>query len=769
MIDTILFDGDDTLWDFQTSMRRALQLVLEELWSRRPATVAAGLDIERLIQFRDRVASELEGRVLDLRMVRLASFERTLEEIGHPDPRLAADLTSSFLSHRSRLMTELDGARSMLESLHGRYKLGLVTNGNVDPARFGLDGFFGVVVTASSAGVAKPDPRIFAPALSVLGSVPEQSAYVGDSLEHDVAGARAAGMVSVWLSPGTKEQGPEPVPDFVVRSLAEVPVLFATHFAAPVSKNGPGSGDGHRHEADPQPGRPPGVVTAQGDQPTLRQYWLPPPPKRTGGHPAALADSYQRHADQVTPRVAAAPHRSTDRAPTMAGPRLPALAFRTRRRAAAPPGRRDTAQPAARPVLRRWSADRPAALSAMSRLPAPPVGRPDVVEWVGSHLPGLFCDELAASPRFVGGQTSADAALSSFDVSGYASARNEVWTLDRRGASALSPYIRHGLLQLPRVWHAVADGPGRDSAKFRDELLWQEYSRHLYARMGTASRRSLCFAAETAPDLGDPWDRELACIDLAVGELERDGWLVNQTRMWLASHWAVRQENDWRAGEDRFFTHLLDGSRAANRLGWQWTAGLLTGRRYGFSRHQVEKRAPGLCETCSLEADCPIQAWPPDRSLEPLVPDPRLASDPDLDATAGPIEPVGTSRPAAVWLTAESLGDADPALVAHPGLPAVFVFDGPLLKRVQLSSKRLVFIAECLADLADRRPVEVHLGRPGDVLSGRPVATTFAPVPGWRRLAGVIDPAEVRPWPWLRRPHAGPIQSFSAWRKRLGT
>ncbi len=87
----------------------------------------------------------------------------------------------------------------------------------------------------------------------------------------------------------------------------------------------------------------------------------------------------------------------------------------------------------------------------------------------------------------------------------------------------------------------------------------------------------------------------MACVDATVGELERDGWLVNQTRMWLASHWAVREGARWQDGEDRFFAHLLDGSRAANRLGWQWTTGVGSSKPYGFSRSQVEKRAPQLC------------------------------------------------------------------------------------------------------------------------------------------------------------------------------
>ncbi len=258
----------------------------------------------------------------------------------------------------------------------------------------------------------------------------------------------------------------------------------------------------------------------------------------------------------------------------------------------------------------------------------------------------------------------------------------------------------------------------------------------------------------------------MACLEVTTDELRTDGYLVNQTRMWLASHWAVRQGVDWRAGEDAFFRHLLDGSRAANRSGWQWTIGTGNGRPYGFSRWQVEKRAPGLCDTCALADACPIHAWPDDpplpRAQEPL----RLRRDADPAVTGGPERALIDGPAEAVWLTAESLGDADPALTAHPELPAVFVFDAPLLARLRLSGKRLVFLVECLADLAERTDLEVAVGDPVAVLAGRRLATTFAPVPGWRRRAGALDVVVTHPWPWLVRPHGGSAASFSAWRKR---
>jgi deoxyribodipyrimidine photo-lyase len=386
---------------------------------------------------------------------------------------------------------------------------------------------------------------------------------------------------------------------------------------------------------------------------------------------------------------------------------------------------------------------------------------------VGHHLAGLVRGDVESSP-ISGGQAAADEALERFHVRGYAARRNEVWPLDRRGASGLSPYIRHGFLTLPRVWDYVAGGPERDVTTFRDELLWQEYARHLYARLGEATRRSLRYSV---PEHGEPydWPEGMACVDLAVDELRRTGWLTNQTRMWLASQWTVRDGGGWRDGEDVFFRHLLDGSRAANRVGWQWTVGTLTGKPYGFSRWQVEKRAPGLCARCALVDACPIAEWPPEDPPEARsYADPRVRRDSDLAMTSGTgaISNPSGSEPEAVWITAESLGDDDPALQAHPTLPVIFVWDLPLLQGLRLSSKRLVFLAQGLADLAERRDVIVRMGSPTDELSGTRLAATFAPVPGWHRISASLGLARVYPWPWLVPPHDGPVTSFTAWRRR---
>jgi len=84
-----------------------------------------------------------------------------------------------------------------------RYKLGIVSNW---PAtlenvleRSGLRDYFPVVVGSGNVGYAKPHPQIFKIAAERLGVDLREALYIGDSVEFDVAGARAAGMDVVLL------------------------------------------------------------------------------------------------------------------------------------------------------------------------------------------------------------------------------------------------------------------------------------------------------------------------------------------------------------------------------------------------------------------------------------------------------------------------------------------------------------------------------------------------------------------------------------------
>jgi deoxyribodipyrimidine photo-lyase len=110
------------------------------------------------------------------------------------------------------------------------------------------------------------------------------------------------------------------------------------------------------------------------------------------------------------------------------------------------------------------------------------------------------------------------------------------------------------------------------------------------------------------------------------------------------------------------------------------------------------------------------------------------------------------------------MGDADPALLAHPQLPVVFIFNEKALSKLQLSSKRIYFYLETLQDLATRRDLSVYLGDPYEFAEQNSVALTYAPVPSFAKFKNL---AQIYPYPWLKPPHALSIRSFSAWRNNL--
>jgi len=78
------------------------------------------------------------------------------------------------------------------------------------------------VVTSADVGAAKPDPRVFERALAVAGVNAAGAVHVGDSIDNDVNGARAAGIRAVLvLRAGAPLDGVE-----AVRSLAELLALI---------------------------------------------------------------------------------------------------------------------------------------------------------------------------------------------------------------------------------------------------------------------------------------------------------------------------------------------------------------------------------------------------------------------------------------------------------------------------------------------------------------------------------------------------------------
>jgi FMN hydrolase / 5-amino-6-(5-phospho-D-ribitylamino)uracil phosphatase len=218
----VTFDPDGTLCDFQRLMAAALTAALFELQRLVPGERTAALTREDLRLTRDQVAMDPSGQGLTMEQIRLAAFTRTLEQIGQPDPALAAHLLDVYMARRFGQVALYPDVVPMLNAFGSRYRLGLVSNGNSYPERSGLGARFAFTVFAHDHGVQKPDRRFYEIVLATAGVAAHEVIHVGDPLVNDVGGAQAVGMRTVWLNRHGQPLDPSVRPDAAITTLADL-------------------------------------------------------------------------------------------------------------------------------------------------------------------------------------------------------------------------------------------------------------------------------------------------------------------------------------------------------------------------------------------------------------------------------------------------------------------------------------------------------------------------------------------------------------------
>lgn len=128
-------------------------------------------------------------------------MERVCQRLGI---RGGSGLVEAALEERRRIhgaafaRISSDAETTLRRLRTGGVRIGLVSNCTADVsdmlAGSALGGLFDVEIFSATAGMMKPDPRIYLLAAESLGVEPQRCLYVGDGSDHELSGAAAAGM-----------------------------------------------------------------------------------------------------------------------------------------------------------------------------------------------------------------------------------------------------------------------------------------------------------------------------------------------------------------------------------------------------------------------------------------------------------------------------------------------------------------------------------------------------------------------------------------------
>lgn len=243
------------------------------------------------------------------------------------------------------------------------------------------------------------------------------------------------------------------------------------------------------------------------------------------------------------------------------------------------------------PYRRAWLAGFQAgeALPAPDRLPAPPAGLTGLAIPAG---PAIETAVVATTAAFPPGEDEALRRLAAFaapedaPLVAYAAGRDR---LDGTGSSALSPYLRWGMLSARQAALAAGEAAARaptpearrGAETWLSELIWRDFYADILwhfpwviDRSFDPRYRDICWSDDL--EAFEAW-REgrtgYPVVDAAMRQLAATGWMPNRARMITAGFLVKDLLIDWRWGEYHFMRQLLDGDLAANNGGWQWAAG----------------------------------------------------------------------------------------------------------------------------------------------------------------------------------------------------
>jgi HAD superfamily hydrolase (TIGR01662 family) len=227
----VLFDMFDTLMliehdheFYRPSLRKAHEFLVQK-----GINVSFGVFRNAYTAARDALYAEADARMEEPHFnLRVANALRSLGYDFGVSSETVRGATLAFCKEFMNYVRIDENTKETLENLHGKYKLGIVSNFAIPECvvrlleRHNLDVLFDVVVVSGAVNKRKPSPEIFQKALEKLGVDASEAVFVGDTVDADIQGAKSVGMKTIFLERRSQKEAEHTYPDRTIKNLNEL-------------------------------------------------------------------------------------------------------------------------------------------------------------------------------------------------------------------------------------------------------------------------------------------------------------------------------------------------------------------------------------------------------------------------------------------------------------------------------------------------------------------------------------------------------------------
>lgn len=224
--EVIIFDADETLFDFKRSEMEAFKNTILEF----------GIDYDEnyhLKIYKDintAIWKEFEEGLITQEKLKVERFKRLSDKLNLTFDEVL--FAKSYMKHLAAGSFLYDDSVDLIENLHKEYKLSIITNGltSVQENRIKksvISHYFEDIVISEEVSVSKPNPKIFELALKNINHIDKSKVLmIGDSLTSDIQGGINFGIDTCWYNPNKVKNETSIKPTYEISNFNELKDLL---------------------------------------------------------------------------------------------------------------------------------------------------------------------------------------------------------------------------------------------------------------------------------------------------------------------------------------------------------------------------------------------------------------------------------------------------------------------------------------------------------------------------------------------------------------